>query len=218
MSNEYCVKCGNTGRTLEGTACECLTAPTLERFNRGDMEYIEVPQAYRGVQFDKNKLDPSLVGNLPDQMLKVYEQIKANVLTNYNCCICTPPNTGKTVLAYTCLTHLFKSGYKVFPLLDVMEIKSIFEAIERNRKPMLDVQEPLNVLEAPIIFVRIHQAPSFEHFSLVNTIMDRRVRRGLSTIFLYGGAWEQLVFTDNSKLITSLKGDGSFKSLDVISI
>ena len=70
-----------------------------------------------------------------------------------------------------------------------------------------------DILSVRYLFVRAEV--TYQVRATIATLIDRRVRRGNSTIFLYNGTWKSLTFGDESGLLKGLKGDGSFSSIHV---
>ena len=56
---------------------------------------------------------------------------------------------------------------------------------------------------------------SWEIYDVIISVLDRRVRRGVCTIFLYDGSWEQLIKKDTGGILTGIQGDGTYTTLDV---
>ena len=71
--------------------------------------------------------------------------------------------------------------------------------------------------EVPYLFLKIPTEVTQQIRSGISTIIDRRVRRGNSTIFLYNGSWGMLTYDDRFGTIKNLQGDGTFHTVEVIS-
>lgn len=71
--------------------------------------------------------------------------------------------------------------------------------------------------EVPYLFLTIPTEVTDPIRSGIATVIDRRVRRGNSTIFLYAGTWGMLTYNDRFSTLKNLQGDGSFHSVDVVS-
>lgn len=71
--------------------------------------------------------------------------------------------------------------------------------------------------EVPYLFLTIPTEVTQTIRSGIATILERRVRRGNSTIFLYNGSWGMLTYGDSFGTLRNLQGDGTFHSLDVLS-
>ena len=68
-----------------------------------------------------------------------------------------------------------------------------------------------------ILFVRSPSVITYDTYNNMSMLLDRRVRRGGSTIFLYNGTWRSLTSIDKRGTLKFLQGDGSGTSLEVSS-
>ena len=55
----------------------------------------------------------------------------------------------------------------------------------------------------------------WEVYDTIALLLDRRVRRGNSTIFIYDGSWSELIYNDKHNVLTNLMGDGYYNTLEV---
>ena len=69
--------------------------------------------------------------------------------------------------------------------------------------------------EVPYLFLKIPTEVNQTIRSSILTMIDRRVRRGNSTFFLYEGSWGMLTYDDRFGTIKALQGNGAFHTLDV---
>ncbi len=65
------------------------------------------------------------------------------------------------------------------------------------------------------LFLKIPAEVTYQVRTTIATIIDRRVRKGNSTIFIYNGTWSNLTFGDEQGILKGLQGDGSFSSIKV---
>ena len=145
---------------------------------------------------------------------KVHDTIIAGKWRQHNVVISSPIGHSKTILAYSCLEVLFRNGIPTFPVYDVMEIKRMLTDMDLCRKQLYEVENPEHILTVPILFVKIPRLTSWEIYDTIYLILDRRVRRGNSTIFLYDGTWSQLVYNDKNRILSGLLGSGSYNTLE----
>lgn len=170
-----------------------------------------MPEQYQGVRFSRALL-PTDCGEYYGKVLEdLHQQITTLQLSNQNVCICAPAMHGKTVWAYSCLQHLFRQRVPVYPFLDALELRRMMYDYDMGRR------EDADFYDVPYLFVRIPAEITAPVRATIATILDRRVRRGHSTIFLYNGTWGSLTFGDEQGVLKNLQGDGSFSSLMVYS-
>ena len=114
---EECLLCGGTGLMLDGTPCECGC--------KSEMQLpvgLEVPVQYQNVRFDKSFLRPELQNGygtfMENLLLDCTDRISS---FNQNILICAPPNSGKTVWAYTLYGMLYAKGREISKLMDLIQ-------------------------------------------------------------------------------------------------
>jgi hypothetical protein len=210
----YCSKCGNSGMLLDNTPCSC-------DLGRGDLNdglaCMTIPEQYRGVVFDSLLLPNDLGDYYKKFMQDLYFDVTSMKYRNKNLFIGSPAKHGKTILAYSCIQSLFRRDIPTFPLFDVLELRSMLIDMDRGRKPAylegVDA-EPINMLASPILFVRVPSETGYNVYDTIYNLVDRRVRRGNSTIFLHNGSWKFFAENDKKDTVSALAGDGSFCTID----
>lgn len=208
----YCVKCGNTGIDINGNVCTCRA--NVESIFEA-VSCLDVPEQYRGLKFNKALLPKDLNEAYGEYLQSVYDKMLVGKWQQHNVVIASPIGHGKSILAYSCLENLFRRGLPTFPLFDVLELKRIIFDMDTGRKQGYSVENPEELITVPILFVRIPRLSTREVYDTMSVILDRRVRRGNSTIFLYSGSWSYLVNGDKSGLLQGMVGDGSFGTVEV---
>lgn len=214
MSEFYCPVCGNVGIDPNtGQVCNCKwNSDTF--FNT--VSCLSIPVQYQGLVFNKILVPNDLGEEYQNYLEKLYEDISMMRMQYHNVLLCSPHQHSKTILAYSCIERLFRASMNVFPVCDIMEIRNILNAIDLGRKPSYEYSDdPINIIEAPYLFIKLPTWPNWECFDTLNTVIGRRIRRGNSTVFLYSGSWSQLSYSDKSGALTQLKGDGSYSTLEV---
>lgn len=210
---KYCAKCGNTG-IIPGTGEICSCRWDADTFFNGT-SCVDIPPQYQGLVFNKS-LVPTDVGDKYSTYLdNLYTEITTRRMQYKNVLICSPHQHSKSLLAYCCIERLFRGGAKVFPVIDIMEVRNILQNIDTGRPLVYDFDTPVNLIEAPYLFVKVPIIPTRECFDTWDTLMGRRVRKGNCTIFLYSGKWGNLLYNDRTDLLKQIKGDGSYKTLEV---
>lgn len=209
----YCPKCGGTGITPFGEVCTCPNAH--HAFGVG-VSCLDVPKQYAGRHFN-SKLVPSDCGPTYGSYLqKFHDNIIAMKYVNYNCLICSPIAHSKTVLAYSVLESLFRKNIPTFPVCTILELRRILRDMDAGVTGDYGFSTPVsNLMSAPYIFVKIPMILSWEVYPTMVDILDRRVRRNLSTIFIFDGYIDDLEKFDKSNILRSIKGNGTFHTIDV---
>lgn len=208
---KYCPLCGNTGRDVHGNICSCSF--NEEQFS-GTVTCLDIPEQYQGRQFSKFLVSSAMPESYANYLQLLYADITGLRLKSHNIFLASPTGTSKTTLAYCCIESLFRKNLPTFPLFDILELKRIMLDIDLLRKPFYDVDNPEALYSAPYIFIKIPRVLSFEIYDAMALILERRSRRGLSTIFLHNGTWETAMALDRYGVITNLKGDGLGNSLE----
>lgn len=202
----YCPKCGNTGVKLDGTPCDCVL-PTDTVY--ADLVGLELPEQYQGVRFVRT-LVPTDCGEYYGAFLEeCHKQITTLQLSNQNMCICSPPAHSKTIWVYSCLQNLFRQRVPVVPLYDVLELRRMMFDYDMGRSNSADFYD------VKYLFLKVPAEVTYQVRATMVTIIDRRVRKGNSTFFIYNGSWSSLIYGDEAGLLSGLQGDGSFSSIQV---
>lgn len=208
---KYCTDCMNSGVDINGNPCHC-------RFNAktfyDTVACLDIPEQYRGTTFSKFLVPKDIHESYGEYLEKLHDDITSSRLKYKNLIICSPVGHGKSIFAYSAIEHLFRYGVPTFPVFDVLEIKRILLDSDLCRKQFYEVDNPNMLVEAPYVFIKIPRIPTWEVYDTISVILDRRVRRGNSTIFLYGGTWEQLIRGDKQEVLVNLLGDGHFGTLE----
>lgn len=210
----YCTKCGNTGVLIDGTPCDCKV---MESSLFDDVSCLQIPETYRGIKFDGVML-PGYMGEVyKNTLVSYYEQIVSLRWKCKNLVICSPHQTGKSIFAYSAIQELFRMNMEVFPVLDILEIKRVMQDIEYNRSQSLGFDNPQDLFTVSYLFVIMPPVTNYDTYDTAAMLLSRRVRRGNSTIFLYEGVWEQLIYNDSKGSFKGLKGNGSLTTVAVSS-
>lgn len=207
----FCPKCGNTGILIDGTPCGCRLN---EDFLFNGLVCMDIPEQYQGLSFNPALISVDMGDAYRNFMSNIYDSITSMKWKFRNMVICSPPSCSKTILAYCIIQTLFRKGIETFPMYDINEIKRIMTDMDFSRKQTYSVKDPEKLYLAPYLFVRIPTLISLETYDAIATLLDRRVRRGNATIFLYNGTWESLTRLDSMGIMSSLLGDGSYGTLE----
>lgn len=204
--SSVCIKCGGTGILANGEPCDCgckedITLPTC----------LNVPVQYQGIRFDKSFLPKYLQDDYGNYMEGLIKDCTANVsMFNKNILICAPPNSGKTVFAYTIYGLLFAKGATIPSLMDIMEVREVMMNYYNADYEKIEL-----LSTSKVAVIKIPQDLPIKFAETISTIIERRVRNNCSTIFLYSGSKEDLLAQDKFGKFKAIIGDGSYNSIEV---
>ena len=204
-----CLECEGSGLRVDGSLCDCKAA---KAFTVTLPISLNVPVQYQGVRFDSDMLPA-------DKCSTEYKMFMSHLLKECttgldrfykNYLICSKPNTGKTVFAYTVYGSLFAKNIQIPDLMDIMEVRSILTKLYDQDTELIDL-----ISTAKIMFIKIPLDIPSRLGETMSMIIERRVRHNCSTIFLYSGSREDIEALDTYGKVRSLYGNGSFNSIDV---
>lgn len=209
---KYCTECSNTGIRLDGSPCPC-------RMHESElyvgMECLDIPETYRGLRFSETSLPPDMGTAYSSFMKNTYTQLTSMSWRCKNMIICSPPQTGKSVLAYSVIQELFRKNIPVFQVFDILEIKRIMLDVDYNKSQSMGLANPADLYTVPYLFAIMPPITNYDTFDTAAMLISRRTRRGNSTILLYEGHWNQLVCNDSKGSLKNLKGNGSLTTVEV---
>ena len=211
MRPEYCAKCGGTHTDwVTGLPCDCVVNMTAV-FD--SVSCLDVPEQYRGVKFRKDLVPADVTSDYAEYLDELHEKVLSGNLPKKNIFIASPVAHSKTIFAYSCIEILFRSGIEIFPIYDVLEIVRILADADLGRKQTYDIEFPEKLVTVPLLFVKVPRMLRWEVFDAIAMLLDRRVRRSNSTIYLFDGSWSDIVSADKKEITTGLVGDGNYTSL-----
>lgn len=209
---KYCPDCGGGGIDIDGNVCHCRV--NAQSFY-DTVSCLDIPDQYRGIAFNSALLPTDISESYVKYMQEVHDTIVAGKWQNRNVVIASPIGHGKTILAYSCIEVLFRSGIPTFPIYDLLEIKRMLVDMDLCRKQLYEIENPESIITVPILFVKIPRVTSWEVYDIFSMLLDRRVRRGNSTIFIYDGTWQQFIYNDKNDIAKGLVGDGSYNTVEI---
>ena len=207
-----CVECGDNGILLDGTPCVCAKGISEQST---ETPYTAVPPQYLNVRFSDEFVKSDLEAYYATFLRKLHDDICKRKLRYSNQFISSPVNHSKSVFAYSCIQSLFRSGADVFPLVDMKEAQVVMRDVENSRRSTLlqglEV-EPSQLLTVEYLFLKVLVT---ENYRDLQTLIERRVRRGNSTILLSSSSWNYLQGADKSETLIHMIGDGSYNSVKI---
>lgn len=203
-----CLKCGGTGIDVLGNICDCTKEKEIS------IPYVaNIPAVYQSCEFSQQLVPMRLNRKYGIELEDIINFISKKGRYNSNLLICSPPNTGKTIFAYSILRHLYLKGVQVPDLLDLIEVKELIMSTSYDE----DVINKKNkIITSPILIVKIPLDIPIKFAETMSTILERRVRKNGNTIFLYGNTVQNLKNQDKYGVLNNIIKDGSYNSIRVI--
>lgn len=209
MNKEVCLKCGGTGITVDGTPCDCRTAGKVEL-----PIVLEVPSIYQNIEFSASLVPMNMSKQYGIDLESIVDVVKSRGSYPSNLLICSPPNTGKTVFAYTIYKYQYVKGLPMPELIDLIEARDLLysNSYDDNITAMKS-----KLISSPIAIIKIPRDLPNKFADTMSSIIERRVRKNGNTIFLFGGSINDLYNQDRFNVLKSIIRDGSYNSLKVMS-
>lgn len=198
-----CIKCGDTGIMANGQPCDCQAG-----MGGVDMPVIlDIPEQYQACYFDQSFLSKKLHASYGMVLQGIISEIKVNMSYSKNVLICAPPNSGKSVFAYT-IYRIFAQNSLPFPdIYDLNEVRKLMADIyAKDERYSLLCQAKLAIIKLPL------DLPA-KFAETICTVLDLRLRKSGKTIFLYDGSKDDLLAQDRYDRLSDILGDGSYHSI-----
>lgn len=205
----YCTLCGNTGIDIDGNVCKCKA---LTETFYDSVSCLEIPDQYRGVMFNQLLVPKDLHKSYASYLQTLHDGI-TSMTWEKSVLLVSPIKHSKSVMAYSCLEHMFRMGVDVVPIFDLLEIKRILTDVDMCRKPIYELDEPERLVTNKYLFAKVPRVTPTEVFDVLTLLLDRRVRRNNCTVFMYDGTWSNLERSDKHGILTGLLGDGTYGTL-----
>ena len=193
---------------VDGTPCDCREHGEVQ------LPYVlDIPSVYQGVEFSANLVPMFLPRTYGVELEEIIKQIKSKGAYNLNLLLCTPPNTGKTVFAYTIYRWQYMKGIVMPPIMDLIEAKDVMIGGNFNADMMVMRDKLFN---SPVAIIKIPLDVPAKFAETISTILERRVRKGGVTFFLYGNTFNNLLAQDKYSVLKHLVRDGTYNSLKLL--
>jgi hypothetical protein len=213
-----CVKCGNSGRLLNGEPCDCEKSPSKVIKALTPTTHVSfVPKDYVGLVFSKEFVNEK-IPHYADFLGTLHNQICNMCDLDKSLFISSPPRFAKQIFAYSIIQYLLTRGVEVFPYLDAGEIGRYLRDVDHGRKPKyLDKVsvEPESMYSAPVVFVKGTINPSCETLDHLATFVDRRHRQGNHTVILSHQRWSEFTRNDYNRSMRLMVGDGQINTIKI---
>lgn len=212
----YCTICGDSGIEPEtGNICICKSGSLLE-FDKSTITCFTIPEQYKGVMFNPILVRSDLIGDYANYLNRIYQEIYTFTFKPRNIFIYSPVKSSKTIFAYSCIEQLFRADASIFPIFDVLEIRSMIRDLDASRPikylETMELQE-MSLFTCKVLFVKAGNEFTGIVYDTLATLIDRRVRRNNATIILSNYNWNFYTANDTKESFCKLKGDGSYGSI-----
>lgn len=202
-NSEWCFTCGNKG--FVDKVCPSCGRPAikismgLEDAEESDkfltkIDAFGIPGKYRGVTWNKDiltKSKPNLANDynfthFVSQLDKVFTLFAEGKLTPKSAIIIAPAGFSKMVFAYSCMQFALEHELSVAPLLDTVELKRLLVlSAERPTYKLYDSINYDSYIMSDVCFITVTKLKQREYaYEVIQEIIDRRTRKGLSTFIL----------------------------------
>lgn len=158
-------------------------------------EELFIPNHYVNKVFDAQKVreqHPSLSGTKElegylQMLTMITDQLNNKSTQLSSLFISAPAGFGKDHFAYSLLQIAVTNEMTVFPYLDLGEVNRLISAYERNNTKDIrkDIRyTDIDLYTAKVCVLKVPHSDNLESYKTALKVIDRRARRGLSTIIL----------------------------------
>lgn len=174
------------------------------------MDKLYIPNYYQCVNWSSDKLRKELpdlnthrlFNQYIDQLDKIYNIFESGQLPNKSILITAPPKRGKQIWAFSCMKQALRHGYTVSPILDTSEWRRL-NIIATERAYIKDMALYGCTLEQMITNDVVILSVDHDNFKgayrAIQTLIDKRQRRGKATIVISRYTPEQISILDFDK-------------------
>ena len=230
LLDKVCPECGHAKMGFERNKVELnnnvdiITARKDDTLLSDEPSYV-IPSNYQGVFWNKRKLENDNTEKLPerfdipgkandrlfvrflDQLTKIDNIFKLNGVPDKSIYIIAPPGYSKTIFAYSCMQYALASGYSVAPMIDTIELKRLLilsaEKLDYKLYGKISYDD---YITKDVVFITVtHTYYRYDAYSVLEELIGRRARLGLSTFIISRYSLETLYKWDKFNTIDSLK-------------
>lgn len=213
-----CIKCGDSGRLLNGEPCDCEASPAnIIQKSSSMVSASFIPKDYIGKTFYPEFVNPKIAG-YAEFMGRLHNQICSLCDLDRTLFISSPPRFAKQIFAYSVIQYLISRCLEVFPYIDAGEVGRYLRDIDHGRLPKhlkrINV-DPDALYSAPVIFVKGAINPSQETLGYLATFLDRRHRQGHHSVILSHQRWSSFTQYDFNRYLKLMVGDGQLNTIKI---
>lgn len=228
---EHCFTCGGLGFT-DKICPECHREPRNNSLNLDMKDNVQelvtkingvmIPNKYHGVLWSKETLesyhqdkiakyneagyDDLLFQRYTAQLAKINDIFADGRIPHKSAIIIAPPGYSKMIFAYSCMQRALDAGFSVAPLLDTCEVKRLLILASENVRYKLNNFIGYDeYIMADIAFVTITKLHvHIEAYQIIQELLDRRARKGLSTFIISRFGIEEMSKADRANSFSSI--------------
>lgn len=206
----HCFTCGGKG-FLDKVCPECGREPNQVSLNldkKDTTDFVKkingimIPNKYHGVLWNKETLELDNASKLSkynetgytdllferytNQLEKINTIFAEGRLPHKSAIIIAPAGYSKITFAYSCMQRALDAGFTVAPLLDTCEVKrALILACENVRYRINNFMTYEEYIMSDVMFVTVTKLYNHtEAYQIIEELLDRRSRKGLSTFIL----------------------------------
>lgn len=231
---KYCFTCGGFG--FEDKVCpECGHEPLNKTLDLDKVKNVsefvkkidntEIPAKYHGIFWSREVLERDNQDKLSqgangasdklftwycDQLQLINDVFANNRIPHKSAIIIAPAGYSKITFAYSCMQRALNAGFTVAPLLDTCEVKrALILACENPRYQINKYLSYEDYIYADVMFITVTKLyVKNEAYQVIEEILDRRSRKGLSTFILSRASLEDMSARDVKGDFKAIKRDG----------
>ena len=232
----HCFTCGGKG-FLDKVCPECEREPVQESINLDKAENVGefvkkinntmIPSKYHGVFWRKETLeldnsaklskyngidyDDRLFIRYAEQLEKINAIFADNRIPHKSAIIIAPAGYSKITFAYSCMQRALNAGFTVAPLLDTGEVKrALILASENTRYKINGYLSYDDYIMADVMFVTVTKLYTHnEAYQIIQELIDRRSRKGLSTFILSRFSLAEMSKADRNQSFEAIKKESA---------
>lgn len=201
-----CLLCGGSFKMVNGQPCPNCK-PDLKMVPKS----MCIPIQYQGVKFDSSFIPMKMQKDYGTYMDKLMKEIVTNIgVFQKNILICSRPNSGKSVWAYSLCATLYDKGVECPPVMDIIEAKNLLNSYD---KESAEKAKLLSMARCAVL--KVPKDLQSWMFDVILYIIERRVQYNGFTIFLYGGTEYDIKEKDKYGKMQYLRGTGAYHTIEV---
>lgn len=203
--------------------------PKIEDTSLEKGSFKVIPDCYDGVFWSRKKLENDHTDKLPEkfdipnasndrlfvhfltQLSKLDNIFRQGGIPNKSVYIIAPSGYSKTIFAYSCMQYALANDYSVAPLIDSIELKRLLILASENLNYKLYGKFSYDeYLSSEVVFITVtHTYYRYDAYSVLEEIINRRSRLGLSTFIISRYSLDTLYKWDKFNTLDSLKSSTS---------
>ena len=168
---------------------------------------MEIDNAQKLSKYNDLGYDDILFQRYVNQLEKINDIFVNNKIPHKSAIIIAPAGYSKITFAYSCMQRALNAGFTVAPLLDTGEVKrALVLASENVRYKINNEISYEDYIMSDVMFVTVTKLYTrTEAYQIIQELIDRRSRKGLSTFILSRFSLEEISKSDRQHSFESIK-------------